>query len=164
MKLAANAHIAAPITEVWRVLTDLTEIEAAAARNQIGMTQRFAGVAPGAGLSWDVNAGLRGRMVTASVWVTQMTEPTLIKIEGQTGSQRTAGDLSMRVELALRAVDPDWTLMTGEARIGANTVKGKVLLQPLRLAKGKLRRSVQGRFDAMALGIEARARRLTPIS
>ncbi|MBK1636117.1 SRPBCC family protein [Rhodovulum adriaticum] len=137
MKFVAREDIAAPIEEVYAVLTDFEAMERAAMRRGAEVQRTDTLTQPGPGMAWEARFKFRGKERAVQTELAQMTPPEVI------GLKSTVGGLHGLTAVDLVPLSPKQTRLSVAIELKPDSMPARVFLQSLRLAKGKLSQ----RFD-----------------
>ncbi|PWJ22375.1 SRPBCC family protein [Jannaschia seohaensis] len=148
MQFTATEEIAAPIDAVWARVTDFDGF-AAAIRKRGGKVERKGDAAYGPGAAWTGAAEVLGKVRKVEVQVTRMDVPERLKLAAQ------AEGLDIDLTVKLEALSEARTRLTISSTATARSVRAKVVLQPIKLAQGKLAERFAGRVAGFARRIEA---------
>lgn len=147
MKFSTCEDIAAPIDEVFAVISDFEMIQRALIDRGAEVARTDCLETPGPGMAWTVAFDFHGKRREVVTSVTDYSPPEAICLESSVG-----GLCGVSV-VELVALDPDRTRLAVAVNLRPQTLAARVLLQSIRLAKEK----VSGRFNS---GIERFAREL----
>lgn len=147
MELDAAEHIRAPLPEVWAWVTDFPRFEALARRRATDL-QRIPPGPAGEGTRWEGEAEIlrkRRKLVVTVASLTPETRMTCIaRVDG----------LKAVIEIELTALEPERTRLSVVAKLGAETLAARLLLQPLKLAQEHLTERLRDRLYEVAGRIE----------
>lgn len=154
MEFQAKEDIEAPIDKVFAILSDVNGMERQALRRGIKVRRTTPEEAPDAGMRWNAGFKFRGRDMTADVLLSRFEPPEALAFEGQSGGLETAFDVD------LTALSPGRTRMSVTAMLSPKTLSARLLVQSLKLAKGRVTRKFSVRVAQFAKTLEERARKL----
>ncbi len=152
MKLTTRQDIAAPLDFVYAQLTDFDHFERMAMRRaaEIERTDRLR--SPGVGMAWRVRFAFRGRPRTMQVRLAEV-EP---------GAHLTwafdSPSMGGTVLIELVALSPRRTRMTMKSEVRPKTLAARLLVQSMRLAKGRVQKKLDSASSQLAGMIEEQAR------
>ncbi len=152
MKLQSRQDIEAPLDFVFDQLTDFDQFERMAMRRgaEIERTDRLK--SPGPGMTWRVRFRFRGKERKMAIRL----------VEVQTGSFLVYGFESPNVEgtnrIELLALSPRRTRLTMAIDTRPKSLAARLVLQSLRLAKGRVQRRFDVGVGKLANQIEERFR------
>lgn len=152
MKLTSRQDIEAPIDFLYGQLTDFEQFERMALRRGVEVERTDRLPAPGPGMTWKLRFGFRGKPRKLMVKLTGMTPTTGLDY----GLDSTAISGTARFELL--ALSPKRTRMTTVVEIKPNTLTARLMLQSLRLAKGRVQRKFDASAAKLALTLDERWR------
>ena len=140
MKLTTRQDIEAPLDFVYARLTDFDQFERMAMRRgaEVERTDRLR--TPGVGMAWRIRFAFRGRARTMLIRFAD-AEPG-----SHLGWAFDSPSLEGTVRVDLVALSPRRTRMTLVSDIRPKTLAARLVLQSMRLAKGR----VQRKFDVAA--------------
>ncbi len=150
MELSAREDVEAPAEAVFRAVTDFARFERAVLRRgaEIARTDDLA--APGEGMCWRIRYQLRGRRREAELEMLVFEPPEKITAIGR------GSGIAARFDVLLIPLSPARTRMDFRSEFRANTLSGRLLLQPARLARGNLLRRYRRAVAEFAGRIEDR--------
>lgn len=151
MEFSAKEDIEAPIERVFAVITDFDSVERQALRRGIKVSRVKDVADGGAGTEWSAGFKFRGKDMTADIRLAEMTEPELVVFKAR------AGGLDTGMVIDLTALSPRRTRMTVTAPMQPKTLSARLLVQSLKLAKGRVTRKFSVRVAQYAKSIEDRA-------
>lgn len=154
MDLTGTEDIEAPIDQVFTALSDVEGMERQAMRRSIEVRRMTPHTTPEAGMRWNAGFKFRGREMQADVLLANYTPPETLKFEG------TAGGLNSAVVVNLTALSPSRTRMNVVAELQPQTLSARLIVQSLKLAKGRVTRKFSVRLSQFAKTLEERARKL----
>ena len=149
MKLTAQTWVEAPKDRVFAGISDIRTLESLARERGAEVTRLDGGADGPAGAEWRLLIPLHGRARAGTARVTAYEPDDRIAI---------AADLdgvTALAELVLAATGPGRTTMEVDIHLSARTLGGRLLVQPLKLARGGLEERLSRRIDAFARRIEA---------
>lgn len=153
MKLTSKQDIEVPLERVFAQLVDYRHFEQMMIRRgaEVERTDRLSNLAPG--MTWRLRFAYRGKQRKMLVELEDVTVPTLLAYGFDSPSVEGEGSFE------LVALSPTRTRLIAATDFKPKSLAARLLVQSMRLAKGR----VQRRFDA-AIGklcalIEERARR-----
>lgn len=148
MDLSATKEIALPIAIVWQEVTHFEQFEEGLRRREVTLERSEGDVSMGT--SWTAHFPLAGRTLKAKAHVVRLEAPHAVRLEGQgTGID---GYADVRLEAASEAT----TRITLQTGLKAKAIGAQVILQPLRLARGKLQGQLDAQLERIARGMEQR--------
>jgi hypothetical protein len=151
MKLNARQDIEASASEVFRLLTDfgLWERDALRRGAEVQRTDRLA--EPGVGMTWDIRFSFRGAAREVALKVVKYEPGVALGLEFD------ATLLEGHANIDLVALSARRTRLQLKSEVTSKTLVGRILLQSLRLAKGRINERIQSRLAAFAVSCEDRA-------
>lgn len=152
MKFSTREDIEAPIAFVYAQVTGFDAFTRRALRHGARVEQKHTGL-PDVGAEWHVSFQFRGRQRKMQARVTRMDPPDGYEIE-------TVSDgMTAMSEVTLVALSPRRTRLALAIDVRAQTLTAKLLLQSMKLAKGKLTKRFKARVLDFAEEIEDRHRK-----
>lgn len=152
MEFSAKEDIEAPINEVFAVLSDFENVERQALRRGIKVKRTTPPAPVAEGLSWTAEFKFRGKDMSADLTLAKLAPPETLGFAGK------AGGLQTEMNVDLTPLSPNRTRMTVTAGMLPKTLSARLLVQSLKLAKGRVTRKFSVRVSQYAKAIEERAR------
>lgn len=152
MNFTAKQDIEAPAERVWAALTDFAAWERAALRRGAEVTRTDRLAAPGPGMAWTGRFDYRGQPRDITVRLVEMDPGTRLVFHGAT-KQFTGEVVLELVEMSARS-----SRLHLKAEIKPQTLTARILLQSLKLAKGRVQKRIEARLADFAAGFDGRAR------
>lgn len=156
MDFVTQQDIAAPIDAVWQAVTDFPAFERQILRRGAELRRLDVPPNPVKGASWHVAFQYRGRDRNLELTITQAEAPNHLALSGHGASI----DFSGTVELL--ALSRQQTRLTVTLGVAPKTLSARLLLQSLRLARGRLQRRYDTRVEIFARDVEQRLSRTAP--
>lgn len=153
MKVSARIDLDLPRATVFAAASDFAAAEARLAARGVEIRRVADRTPPGPGIAWTARARLRGRTRDIASEVTELDPPQGLTIRSQIGGMVATFDVRV---VALSA---DRTRVIAGLDLRATTMKARVILQALRLAKGRIRGRMERGLAAWADGVIADQRR-----
>lgn len=144
MKFEHGKDIAAPLDFVYAQMTDFEQFQRLAARRKTRVTRLDALEGTGAGMCWRLGFRLRGRDREVEVTLDDLVPERRIgyAIEGDA--------ISGRALIELTSLSPEMTRMTNIISVSGKKLGMRLVLQSLRLARGRVSRRIDGLADQLA--------------
>ncbi|WP_341366643.1 SRPBCC family protein [Yoonia sp. BS5-3] len=152
MKFSTREDIEAPIDFVFAQVTDFDAFTRSALRHGAEITTEHSGPAD-VGAQWFVNFTFRGRARKLTLRMTQLDVPGGYTIEA------VSDGMTAISELTLVALSPRRTRLAFAIDVRAKTLTARLLLQSMKLAKGKLTKRFKARVLDFAEDVEDRYRK-----
>lgn len=149
MELKASEDIDAPIEQVFRVLSDFDNLERLAARRGLDVERRGGGEIK-EGMQWRVAFQLRGKDRNLELTLKQLQPSTFMSVQGE------GSGISGLFNVELVALTPNCTRVAISADLAATTLPGRLMLQSLKLARGKVEQRFRDRIGKFAAVLEER--------
>lgn len=152
MKFSTREDIDAPIERVFAALTDFDHFAGIlrSRGTRVTRTDRIAG--PAAGMAWTADPEIRGKRRAVVASITEFADG-----KGYVVTSATSG-LDCVATVDLTAITTDRTLLQVTFEIRPATISGRILLQPLKLAKASLNEKFAARIARYAADIGSRPR------
>lgn len=152
MNFTAKQDIEAPAERVWAALSDFPAWERAALRRgaEVSRTDRLA--APGPGMSWSGRFDFRGQRRDIAVRLVEMDPGARMVFQGATKLFTGEAVLDL-VEMSARS-----SRLHLRLEIKPQTLAARIMLQSLKLAKGRAQKRIETRLADFAAGFDDRAR------
>jgi uncharacterized protein YndB with AHSA1/START domain len=151
MDFTADRIVAAPIGAVFAALTDFDRLAAEAEARGARATRSDTLAAPGAGMAWRIDYTMRGSARRALAQVTTWQPPDGLALAAQSNM------LMIAATVGLTAPGPGRTRVQVAISVGARNLPGKILLQSLRLGRGKLDARLDAALARFAAQVEGGA-------
>lgn len=151
MQLTATQDIAAPRQAVFDLLSDFDALQARLVARGVEVEPVSP---PGAGAlrSWRAAFDLRGQPREAVVRLASIDPPNRMVFEWQSGG------LDGRTEVSLSALSDTTTQVTLDTTLKPQTLSARLVVQSLKLARGRIEGRLGSRMAEAAAKIEARVR------
>lgn len=150
MKFSGRTDIEAPIAYVFDMLTDFDYWERAAMRRGADVARTDKLKAAGAGMSWHLRFGWRGRERQLQMKLETLERPHLIAFAGD-GPSVTLGIHCELMELSAKRCR-----MIVQTEVKPKTLAARLFIQSMKLARGKVMKRYDARLKSAATLIEAR--------
>lgn len=148
MKFSAREDVAASVEDVFAYLTDFSRFERQALRRGIDVDRLDRLAEPGAGMAWRIAFELRGRRRVAD------TKLIRYLADKQLDFAATVSGLDCDVSVEMTRLSKFKTRMHVAVDIMPQTLRARMLLQGLKLAKSKLSDRFKARVARLARDIE----------
>ncbi len=150
MKFTAKEDIGAPIEAVFAALTDFDSFEKMGLRRGVQARRTDPWGGTGVGTSWLLDFSYRGKPRQIQAELTSFTRPTGMV----SNSDSRVG--SGRMEVRLLELAPNRTRVQVDLEVTPRTLPAKLLVQSLRLARGRVNDRYETRVGLFLRDIEAR--------
>ena len=140
MKLSGREDIDAPIAKVWSVVTDFDALELLALRRGVEVSRT--GVVPA--ISWKTAFDLRGKRRKVQIRLQRLERPSHLGVSFTSSPAEGSGLLEL-IELG-----PNRTRMTVSVEVKPRTLAARLLLQSLKLARGRVNKRFNQRLAQFA--------------
>lgn len=144
----------ATIGEVFAILSDVETMERQALRRGIEIRRTTPHQHAAVGMGWQAQFWFRGRSRTTEIVLSELTEPIRLVFDSRTGGLET------RFEVELMELSRAHTRMSTTAVLTAQTLSARLLVQSMKLAKGRILRRYAVRMAQFARDVEERALRM----
>lgn len=150
MQFPSKVDIAAPVAFVFSALANFEGWERAALRRGADVSRTDSLRAPGPGMGWHVQFRFRRRERKLDLKLTAMNPPNNLVFTG--GGKLLTGDLALDVV----ALSASRTRLVMALEVRALTLGARLMLQSLKLARGRVDKRLAQRMTQLASNIEAR--------
>jgi carbon monoxide dehydrogenase subunit G len=155
MKITSRQDIEAPVAFVYDALKDFDYWERAAMRRGADVTRTNALQTIGPGLAWAIRFPLRGKDRKVSLRLVSLDAQSKLEFAGQGGNYTGTAVVDL-LELGAKR-----TRLSMVAEIKPVGLAARLVLQSLKLARGRMQGRVDKRTAAIAAEIEERFRAAT---
>jgi carbon monoxide dehydrogenase subunit G len=155
MKITSRQDIEAPMGFVFDCLKDFDYWERAAMRRGADVTRTHDPATVGPGLAWLIRFPFRGRDRKVALRVTGLDAPGQMAFAGGGGSFEGTAVVDL-LELGAKR-----TRLAMAAEVKPQGLAARLILQSLKLARGRMQGRVDARVAAIAMEIEERFRAST---
>lgn len=153
MDLSTRADIEAPIGIVFDELTNFAAFETAALRRGVDVARLDSRESPGRGMQWRAQFPFRGRKRQMVLKLEDFDRPARLRFDLDATS--VTGDLMVDLLELSRST----TRMTLKVRLRPATLSARILVQSMRLAKGRITGRMHERLELWGLEVADRYRR-----
>jgi uncharacterized protein YndB with AHSA1/START domain len=153
MYLSTTKDIDAPIESVFDQLTQFENFERAAMHRGAEVRRRGDVEHFGVGMAWDLGVVIRGKARKFVVDVARLSPPTELVVN------LDAGDIAGVGSCELFALSRNRTRSSVTIELRALSLPARLLIQSLRLSKGRLTQKLDDRFSDLVNEIEAAHRK-----
>lgn len=140
MKISTREDIDAPIAHVFAKVSDFQNYERAAMRRGVQVRRINGQDITGPGMAWQAEFDFRGKRRTMDIVLEDYEAPTELKFAA------TSGGLTGTCEIELIALSPGKTRMKLVVDLKPQTLSARLLVQSLKLAKGRIETRLQTRI------------------
>lgn len=147
LKLSARTDVAAPADKIFRHLTDFDRIETAARDRGAEIERLDDGTAP-ADAAWRASFPFRGRLRHTEARIVDFEVDEQIALRGESDG------LSARVRLELVPLSDRQTRINAHIDLTPATMKARLLVQSLKLARSTLEKRLEGRLQRFGRHVE----------
>lgn len=154
MKLNATEDVDAPMGVVWERFTDFLAFENEAQGRGADLTcvGDWSSAAPGA--KWRGEIPVRGKKRLIEGEITQYAEGEICGVESHIGG------MDYLYELSFVQLSPEATRVTVTLDLAAKTLSARLLLQTMKLARGRIQQKLQALLARQANAAEANWRKM----
>lgn len=153
MKFKVSEDVDAPQALVWARLTDFTALENDARGRGATVTRVGNWTQTALGVEWRGEVTVRGKSRPISAKVTQFVPQELCVIDSRIGG------MSCHQEISFVALSAAVTRVGMVLELSADTLTARLLLQTLKLARGRVLQRLQGMIARQGNAAEAEWRR-----
>lgn len=152
MRFATKQDIEAPITDVYRIITDFEAWERSIMRRGTEVTRMDKLQTNAPGMRWASRFNFRGKAQNIEVELMQLEAPALMRFAGVSDSMDGLGSVEL-MELSAKR-----TRMHVTVELTPRSMAARIFMQSLRLARARMDRSFSLRVAQFAGDIENRYR------
>lgn len=153
MMFSAREDLEAPVEFVFDALSDFDGYERAALRRGAEVTRIDRMLQAGPGMTWRAVFTFRGRPRRMNIVLQAFERPTLLRFDGE--SKNLEGELAVEIV----ALSPRRSRVGVKLEVRPTTLAARIMLQSLRLARGRLVTRFKERVRNQATEIEERWKR-----
>jgi hypothetical protein len=153
MKVSARIDLDLPQATVFAAASDFATAEARLTARGVEITRTADRTPPGPGIAWSSRARLRGRPRDIRSELTVLDPPQGLAIRSRIGGMEATFDMRVMALAAGR------TRVIAGLDLRATTLKAQLVLQALRLGKGRVRARLERGLSAWAEAVAADQRR-----
>lgn len=150
MKLSGRTDIGAPVSFVYEFLTDFEGWERSAMRRGADVHRMDKLRAPGIGMTWQARFAWRGKERQVQVRLNKLEKPSAMMLEFDSPSIEGVVNVEL-VELASKR-----TRMLMQVEVKPRTLAARLLIQSMKLAKGRVQKKYDARLESIARDAEQR--------
>ncbi len=150
MEFSHKEDIEAPLERVFRELSDFDQIERSVMRRGVDVRRTADPETPGEGMAWQAGFTFRGKARDATITLTRYEPPTLMVFESRSGG------LEARSVIECVALSRSRTRVSFDVVLTPKTLSARLIVQSLKLAKGKIDRKFKARMSDAATELERR--------
>lgn len=154
MKLSATTEMKMPPKRAYRELTDFGAFETLLAERGAELVRSSEPDPPGPGTRWEGTVPFNGVARDVTVEVTEAVPDARLCFA------LTGPGLEGTAEIALTEASKRATRVAVEVNVTPRTMRGRILIQPLKLAHATLEARFADRVDRLARAIEKRRRKI----
>jgi len=152
MDFTAERDIAAPASAVFAVVSDFDHFVQEGVARDIRATRSDTLTAPGAGMAWRIEYRMRGADRRALSQLTAFDPPGSYAVAAQTSM------LDIAATISCTPLGPSKTRLRVVIQAGPRNLSGRLLLQSVRLARGRLDARLDRALARLAERIEGNGR------
>lgn len=149
MELSATQRVAVPPERVWAEVGDVERLVRRLGLRSVAIGDGERGAPPVAGREWPASVEVNGTVLPGTLRVCSADPPGRLAVEGAFGA------LSADLSVTIAAPSPGVSEVHLAAEARGRGVRGKMLMQALRLARPALEAKLQRRLAEAARQIEA---------
>lgn len=153
MNLTAHKDIDAPINYVFQRISNFEAYERQALRRGAEVSRVDGNGPVTVGSAWHVNFTFRGKPRSMIATIAEITAPEHVRI------MTDAKGLDAITKMNLVALSPKATRVTVSIDLSPKSLAARLLVQSMKLAKGRLKKRFTGRLDTLMGGFAADYRR-----
>ncbi|SIS81915.1 Polyketide cyclase / dehydrase and lipid transport [Roseivivax lentus] len=152
MEFSHKEDIEAPLERVFEEISDFDQIERSVMRRGIEVSRSDAQEAVGEGMSWRARFTFRGKARDADIRLVRYEPPTLMVFESKSGGLET------RSVVECVALSRSRTRISVDVALTPKTLSARLIVQSMKLAKGKIDRKFRARMADAASELERRTK------
>jgi|SRR6056297_190487 hypothetical protein len=153
MKFKVTEDVDAPQALVWQRLTDFSGLEADARGRGATVTRLGNWTRTEQGVEWRGEVTVRGKQRAIMARVTTLTPDDLCIVQSKIGG------MDCHYEMSFVALSPRTTRVALTLDLSADTLTARLLLQTMKLARGRVLQRLQGILARQGNAAEAEFRR-----
>ncbi len=153
MKFKVSEDIDAPIAMVWAHMTDFSGFETEARGRGVELSRVGNWVTAAEGCEWRGTVTVRGKARSINSKITRLLPEDVAVIESRVGG------MDCLYEMGFVALSQDVTRASIVLNLSADTLTARLLLQTLKLARGRVLQRLQGMLARQGNAAEAAYRR-----
>lgn len=158
MKFENTEDLDIPIEHAFDMLSEFTFFERIAMRRGAEVIRRDEGHTEALGTAWDLMIPWRGKTVKMEVKVARFERPEAL------GFYASAPAIDVEMDLEFVALSNHKTRMIMKSDIGAKTLTGRLLLQSMKLTRGKIEKRMSKRIAEQSRNLEKRYRETVAVA
>jgi hypothetical protein len=155
MKFKVSEDVDAPRSMVWARFTDFSGLEADTHRQGATLTRVGDWTSPSKGVEWRGEVMVRGTSRALAARVTRLAPQERCLIESRIGG------MACSYEMSFVPLSTDVTRVTLVLDLSADTLSARLVLQTLKLARGRVMQRLQGTIARQGNAAEAAYRKQT---
>ena len=144
MQFVAKEDIDAPIEELFAALSDFEGLERSAIRRGVEVQRKGDITAPAPGLAWDTEFTFRSAQRKIAVELVAFEPSTDMAFTGE------GNGISSEMQVELISLSPRRTRLTVTLKLKPKTLAGRLMVQSLKLVRGKVARRFKSRVSEFA--------------
>lgn len=153
MKFKVNEDVDAPLDMVWSRFTDFSSFESDVRKRGVELTRVGNWSETTVGVEWRGTASVRGKKRAIAARVGTFHPTDLCVIESRIGG------MDCHYELSFISLGPEVTRVALVLDLSAKTLTARLLLQTLKLARGRVMQRIQSTLARQGNAAEAAYRR-----
>jgi hypothetical protein len=153
MKFKVSEDVDAPQGMVWAAFTDFSSFESDARGRGATLTRVGNWASTAEGVEWRGEVTIRGKARAITSKVTRLVPQELCVVESRIGG------MDSHYEMSFIPLSQEVTRVAIMLDLSANTLTARLLLQTMKLARGKVLQRLQGMLARQGNAVEAAYRR-----
>lgn len=150
MHFSSRTDVEAPIEFIYAALSDFEAWERAAMRRGADVSRTDKLRAPGVGMGWHVIFRFRGKERMIDIVLTGQEPEAKLAFSGK--GRMLEGDLSIDI----LSLSPKRTRLVMHTKVRPLTIAARLLLQSMKLAKGRVQTKLDKRMEQLSTDLETR--------
>lgn len=154
MKFRVSEDLDAPRSMVWARFTEFSGIEADARGRGATLTRIGNWTTPSEGAEWRGEVKVRGKVRPVTARIARLVPEELCLIESRIGGMACVHEMSFV------AMSPEVTRVAVMLDLSAHTLAARLILQTMKLARGRVMQRLQGILARQGNAVEAEWRKV----
>jgi len=150
MKFKVSKDVAAPKTVTWAQYTDFNQFEADARNRGADLIRVGNWERPSEGVEWRGEATIRGKQRAIAARLSRLDPEDMFLVDSRIGG------MNCHYELTFIPLSSNSTRVAMVLELKADTLTARLLLQTMKLARGRVLQRLQTHLARQAKGAEAR--------
>lgn len=148
MDFSAKEDIEVPLDQVFGKISNFNQIERMAIRRGVDVQRTDKMADPGPGMGWKAGFSFRGKPREADITLTDYEPPTVMRFTS------VSAGLNVEADIELVALSRNRTRVHMRIGLRPQTLSARLLVQSLKLARGRIDRKLSRRLAAFGRDLE----------